>query len=120
MGRYIDICIMPIPKRKVAQYAKGTRRIGKMLLEHGALASRDYVADDKNATKDSFPKSIKVKKGEVLIYAVAEFKSKAHREQVFKKMFKDPRMADFDTGTPFVDHKRSIVGGFSSLVELQK
>lgn len=119
MSKYIDICILPIPKKNVADYRKSTRAIGKLLLKHGALASKDFVADDKNATSLSFPKHIKIKKGEILIFAVAEFKSKAHREKVFKAMMKDNTLSETDMG-PAVDHKRMVVGGFSLLVSLEK
>ena len=118
MGKYIDICIQPIPKNKVAEYTKSTRMIGKLLLKYGALASKDYIADDENATSLSFPKKIKLKSGEVLIFAVAEFKSKAHREKVFKLMGKDPKMAALHKGPSWMDHKRMVVGGFSTLVDL--
>ena len=64
MGKYLDLCIMPVPKTKLAAYTKTTKVVGKLLLKHGAIASRDYVADDNNALKLSFPKKIKVKKNE--------------------------------------------------------
>lgn len=118
--RYLDICIQPIPKNKLAQYRKTTAVIGKLLLKYGALASRDYVAEDANATKHVFPKKIKMKKGEVLIFAEAEFKSKAHREQVFKKMEKDPVMAKLFSGPGLLDHKRAVIGGFELLVAVEK
>lgn len=120
MAKYIDICIQPLLKKHVAAYTKTTKKVGKLLLKHGALASRDYVADDDNATKLSFPKAVKLKKGEVAIYAVAEFKSKAHRESVFKKMMKDKEMEKIFTGPEIVDHKRSVVGGFKTLVSMDK
>lgn len=119
MGKYIDVFIQPIPKKKVTEYRKTTKQIGKILMDHGALASRDYVAEDSNATKDSFPKKIKLKTGEVLIFAVAEFKSKAHREKVFKAMSKDPRMKKIQMNSDYMDHKRAVVGGFSMLVNMQ-
>lgn len=118
MAKYVDICIQPIPKKHVADYRKSTRFIGKLLLKHGALASRDYVAEDDNATRSSFPKKIKLNKGEVLIFAVAEFKSKAHREKVFQKLQKDPAMKKFD-GMNFMDPKRMVMGGFAGLVDME-
>lgn len=118
MGKYLDVCIQPIPKKNVAQYRKTTKIIGQLLVKHGALSSSDFVADDKNATAASFPKKIKVKSGEVTIVALAEFKSKSHREQVFKKMMKDPKMEKIMSGPSFMDHKRAVIGGFKLLVEV--
>ncbi|MFN3455763.1 MAG: DUF1428 family protein [Pseudobdellovibrio sp.] len=60
MATYLDICIQPIPQKHLAQYKKGTAKIGKILLKHGALSSRDYVADDKNAVSltAALPKAV--------------------------------------------------------------
>lgn len=118
MAKYLDICIQPIPKKHLAQYRKTTKIIGQLLIKHGALSSSDYVADDKNAITASFPKKIKVKSGEVTIVALAVFKSKVHREQVFKRMMKDPRMEKVMSGPSFLDHKRAVIGGFKLLVEV--
>lgn len=117
--RYLDICIQPIPKNKLAEYRKTTTQIGKLLVKYGALSSRDYVAEDANATKHSFPKKIKMRKGEVLIFAEAEFKSKSHREQVFKKMSKDPLMEKMSEGG-MMDQSRAVIGGFEILVAVEK
>lgn len=119
MGKYLDICIMPIPKTKVPAYTKTTRIVGKLLLKHGALASRDYVSDDENATALSFPKKIKLKKGEVLIFAEALFKSKAHRDKVFKAMSKDPGMKKLSMGPEWMDQKRCVMGGFSQIASIE-
>lgn len=119
MAKYLDICIQPIPKKHLGQYRKMTRVIGKLLIKHGALASRDYVAEDKNATHVSFPKKIKTKPNEVLIFAEAEFKSKAHREKVFKAMSKDPKMAKLNMDDMPFSQKRAAIGGFSLLVSVK-
>lgn len=116
-SKYIDICIQPIPKKSVAEYRKTTKLIGQILVKHGALASRDYVGEDKNATSvvGPFGKSVKLKKNEVVIYAIAEFKSKKHREQVFAKMMKDPKMEDISF---MMDENRMVMGGFELLVSV--
>ncbi|AZZ35501.1 DUF1428 domain-containing protein [Bdellovibrio sp. qaytius] len=111
-SKYIDVCIQPVPKKNVAEYRKTTKLIGQILVKHGALSSRDYVGEDKNAVS-VFGKSVKMKKNEVVIYAVAEFKSKKHREQVFTKMMKDPKMK---TISFMMDEKRMLMGGFELLV----
>jgi uncharacterized protein YbaA (DUF1428 family) len=121
MEKYIDICIQPIPKKHLAKYRKSTLTIGKILVEHGAIASKDFVGEDKRVTnlKSPFAKLAKLKKGEVLIYAVAEFKSKAHCNQVMKRMMKDSRMQDFNMNPVFIDPKRVIMGGFKLIVGVQ-
>jgi uncharacterized protein YbaA (DUF1428 family) len=119
MAKYTDICIFPISKKNLVAYKKNTTSIGKLLLKHGALASRDFVADDQNATKLMFPKIIKIKPSEVIIFAIAEFNSKAHREKVFKLMEKDPAMEKL-MSNDWVDPKRMVMGGFKNLVDLEK
>ncbi len=111
-AKYIDLCIQPVAKKNLAEYRKTTKIIGQILVKHGALASRDYVGEDKNAIS-VFGKSVKLKKNEVVIYAIAEFKSKKHREQVFTKMMKDPKMENIAF---HMDEKRMIMGGFELLV----
>ena len=119
MGKYLDVCIQPVPKKNVAQYRKTTKVVGELLVKHGALSSSDYVADDKNATSLSFPKKIKTKPSEVLIVAMAEFKSTSHREKVFKLMLKDPRMAKLDMEPAWMDPRRALFGGFKLLVKVK-
>jgi uncharacterized protein YbaA (DUF1428 family) len=119
MAKFIDVCIFPINKKHLAAYKKSTASVGKILLKHGALASRDFVADDQNSIKLIFPKVIKIKSIEIIIFAVAEFKSKAHREKVFKLMHKDPVMEKL-MSTSFMDMKRMVFGGFKNLVDLEK
>lgn len=116
--KYVDLCIQPIPKKNLKDYRKLTKTIGKILIKHGALSSSDFVGDDENAKKLSFPKTVKIKKGEVIIYATAEFRSKAHRNQVFRKMIKDPAMAKLDMEPAYIDPKRAVVGGFKLVVNV--
>lgn len=119
MAKYMDICIQPVPKKHLADYRKTTKVVGQILLKHGALSSSDYVADDKNATSLSFPKKIKTKSNEVLIVAMAEFKSAAHREKVFKLVMNDPRMSKIDMAPEWMDTDRALFGGFKLLVEVK-
>jgi uncharacterized protein YbaA (DUF1428 family) len=67
-----------------------------------------------------FTKIIKLKPGEVIVYAAVEFKSEAHRNSVMKKICGDPEMDALmpkDKKPPF-DYKRMVYGGFKVLVDL--
>lgn len=119
MGKYLDICIQPVPKKHLADYRKTTKVVGQLLVKHGALSSSDYVADDKNATSLSFPKKIKIKPSEVLIVAMAEFKSVSHRKKVFELMLKDPRMMKLDMDPEWLDSDKALFGGFKLLVKVK-
>ena len=64
----------------------------------------------------SFPRSVKVKRGETVVFSWIVFKSRAQRDRVNAK---DPRPADMmePTDMPF-DAKRMIYGGFKVIVDV--
>ena len=66
-----------------------------------------------------FPRIIKVKPGETVVFSWIVFKSRAHRDRVNAKVMKDPRLAKMmnPRAMPF-DGKRLIYGGFKTFVDL--
>lgn len=121
MSKYADVYLVPMPEESIPAYKKLATAAGKLFLKHGALKYREYVASDLN-TEDviPFPKVVKLKPGETLVYASVEFKSEAHRNSVMKKVMADAEMAAMmpkDTKPPF-DYKRMVYGGFKVLVDL--
>ncbi|MFN0217266.1 MAG: DUF1428 domain-containing protein [Hyphomicrobium sp.] len=114
---YVDGFIVPIPEKKLADYKKLARKAGKIWMEHGALSYVECIADDVPIGKlTSFPRSVKLEKGEVVAFSWIVYKSRAHRDAVMKKIMADERLkADMQT-MPF-DGKRMIFGGFKKLVE---
>jgi uncharacterized protein YbaA (DUF1428 family) len=67
----------------------------------------------------SFPRSVKRKRGETVIFAWIVFKSRAHRDRVNAKVMKDPRLADqMDAEAMPFDAKRMIYGGFEVAVDV--
>jgi len=118
--RYVDGFVVPVPKRKLKAYRDMSRKAGKIWREHGALDYKECVADDVKPGKlTSFPRSVKLKKGETVVFSYIVYKSRAHRDRVNAKVMKDPRIAAMGEAKdmPF-DAKRMIYGGFSVLVEL--
>jgi len=92
---------------------------GKVWRDHGALAFRECVADDVKVGKwTSFPRSVKLKRGETVVWSYIVYKSRSHRDRVNAKVMKDPRMTSImnPKALPF-DGKRMIFGGFKVLVE---
>ena len=69
--------------------------------------------------RTSFPRSVKLKRGETVVFSWIIFKSRAHRDRVNAKVMKDPRMADMmdPKAMPF-DTKRMIYGGFKVVVDV--
>jgi uncharacterized protein YbaA (DUF1428 family) len=120
MGRYVDGCVLPVPRRKLDAYRRMARKAGKIWREHGALEYRECVADDvKVGEVTSFPRSVERKRGETVVFSWIVFKSRTHRDRVNAKVMKDPRLADMmdPKAIPF-DAKRMIYGGFEVVVDL--
>ncbi len=65
-----------------------------------------------------FPRMMKLKPGETVVFSYIVFKSRAHRDRVNAKVMKDPRIASMGgpKDMPF-DVKRMVYGGFKVLVE---
>src|SRR5688572_3608665 len=90
---YVDGFIVPVPKRKVEAYRRIARVACRVWLDHGALDYLEAVADDvKWGKRTSFPRSIKQKKGETVVFAWIVYKSRKHRDRVNAKVMKDKRM----------------------------
>lgn len=120
MGTYVDGFVVPVPTRNLPAYRRIARRCGKVWIEHGALEYHECVADEVPFGKrTSFPRSVKLKKDETVLFSYIVYKSRAHRGRVNAKVMKDPRLASLmdPKSLPF-DAKRMIMGGFKTLVAL--
>ena len=118
MANYVDGFIVPVPKRKLAAYRRMAQKAGKVWREHGALEYIECLADDvKWGKRTSFPRSVKQKPGETVVFSYIVYKSRAHRDRVMAKVMKDKRLAAMmdPKAVPF-DARRMIYGGFKVLV----
>lgn len=116
---YVDGFIVPVPKKKLAAYRRLAQIARKVWLDHGATDYLEAVADDvKWGKRTSFPRSIKQKKGETVVFAYIVYKSRRHRDRVNAKVMKDKRLAGMGDmkNVPF-DAMRMIWGGFKAFVE---
>jgi uncharacterized protein YbaA (DUF1428 family) len=119
MARYVDGFVVPVPRRKIADYRRMAQKAGRIWKEHGALDFVECVADDVKPGKlTSFPQSVKLKPNETVMFSWITYKSRAHRDRVNKKVMADPRLKDMmdPKAMPF-DGKRMIYGGFAVLVQ---
>jgi uncharacterized protein YbaA (DUF1428 family) len=115
---YVDGFIVPVPKKKLGEYKRIARTAAKVWGDHGALEFRECVADDvKVGKRTSFPRSVKLKSNETVIFSWIVYKSRAHRDRVNAKVMKDKRMAKLmqPANVPF-DGKRMIFGGFKVIL----
>src|SRR5262245_31979719 len=118
MPQYVDGFVLPVPKKKLAAYRRIAKRSGKVWREHGAIEYVECVADDvKRGKWTSFPRSVKLKPSEIVVFSFITYKSLAHRNRVNAKAMKDPRLADMmnPKTLPF-DPKRMFWGGFKTIV----
>ena len=66
----------------------------------------------------SFPRSVKLKPGETVVFSWITYKSRAQRDRVNARVMADKRLAGMmDTKSLPFDAKRMIYGGFESLVK---
>ena len=115
--QYVDGFIVPVPKKSLNAYRTMARKAAKVWREHGALDYRECVAEDVKVGKwTSFPRSVKLKPGETVIFSWITYKSRKHRDRVNAKVMKDPRLAGMDPKTMPFDAKRMIYGGFEVFV----
>jgi uncharacterized protein YbaA (DUF1428 family) len=117
---YVDGFIVAVPKKNLEAYRRMAKKAGKVWREHGALDYREWVADDvKVGKRTSFPRSVKLKPGETVVFSWITYKSRAQRDRVNAKVMADPRLKDMmDTKSLPFDAKRMIYGGFESLVQV--
>jgi uncharacterized protein YbaA (DUF1428 family) len=117
MAKYVDGFVVPVPKRSINDYKKMARIAGKVWREHGALQYCEAVGEELDVKCGMpFPKGIKTKPGETVVFAWIVYKSRKHRDQVNAKVMKDPRLAKMPKKMPF-DIKRMLYGGFDIVVD---
>jgi uncharacterized protein YbaA (DUF1428 family) len=119
MAHYVDGFVIPLPKKNLNAYRRLAQKAGEVWRDHGALDYKECVGDDLNVKMGlPFPRGIKAKSGEAVLFSYIVFKSRAHRDRVNAKVMKDPRLAKMmdPKAMPF-DVKRMMYGGFKTIVE---
>jgi uncharacterized protein YbaA (DUF1428 family) len=121
MPKYVDGYVLPVPKRKLPAYRKMAQKAAKIWREHGALEVKECAGEDLTpAWGVHFPRLVKVKPGETVVFSWITFKSRKDRDRVNAKVMKDPRITEAHPDPkdmPF-DCKRMVYGGFTAMVDL--
>lgn len=120
MALYVDGFVIPVSKKKLPAYFKIAAKAGKIWREHGALDYKECAGDDMDIKMGMpFPKGIKTKGGETVVFSYIVYKSRAHRDKVNAKVMKDPRIHALcdPKDTPF-DCNRMLYGGFKVVVSV--
>ena len=118
MAHYVDGFVIPLPKKNVNTYGRMAKKASKVWRDHGALEFRECVGDDLNVKMGlPFPRGIKTKPGETVLFSYIVFKSRVHRDRVNAKVMRDPRLAKLMKSPMPFDVKRMLYGGFKTIVE---
>jgi uncharacterized protein YbaA (DUF1428 family) len=115
---YVDGFVLPVKKRQLTIYRRMAKLAGKVWRLHGALEFHECVADDvPHGKRTSFPRSVKLKRGEIVVFSYIVYSSRADRDRVMAKVMKDKRFETMmkSKKMPF-DGKRMIFGGFKTMV----
>ncbi len=116
---YVDGFVLPVPQDRLGDYRKLARKAGKIWKEYGALAYVECVEDDVKPGKlTSFPQSVKLKPGEVVVFAWIVYRSRAQRDRINAKVMADPRLAMMDPKRMPFDARRMFWGGFKPFVDM--
>jgi uncharacterized protein YbaA (DUF1428 family) len=115
---YVDGFLLPVPIKNLAAYRTLARKAGRVWKEYGALDYRECVGDDLEVKGVvSFRRTIRLKRGETVVFSWILYRSKADRDRINAKVMKDPRLAKMmnPKAMPF-DLKRMVYSGFKVLV----
>jgi len=117
--KYVDGFVLVVPTKNLATYKKMATVGKKVWRKYGALEYVEAVGDDLDKKFGvSFNKLVKAKRGETVIFSWIVYKSRAHRDQVNKKVMSDPEIKkSMEKGPMPFDVKRMAYGGFKFLVE---
>ena len=117
---YIDAFVLPVARKNLPAYRRMSRKTGKIWRDHGALEYRECVGDDLNMKfAVPFPRRIRLKRGETVVFSWIMYQSRAARDRINAKAMKDPRMDGMTDmkAMPF-DVKRMVTGGFRVMVDV--
>ena len=119
-SQYVDGFILAVPKKNFSAYKKMASLCGKIWMDKGALSYTECISEDvKKGKITSFPRSVKLKRGEVVVFSWIVYKSRADRDRINKAVFKDSRMKSMmDMKTMPFDGKRLIYGGFETFINI--
>ena len=117
--KYVDGFVLPVPRRNLQAYRRMSQEAGKVWREHGAIDYKECVGEDLQVKCGArFPRLVRARRGETVVFSWIVFKSRAHRDLVNAKVMKDPRLAwMMDPKKMPFDIKRMSYGGFEVLVD---
>ena len=121
MANVVDIFALPVPRKRLAEYRRLSRAVGRIFRRHGITEYREFVwSGDAGMTGiRPFTGGIKLKRGEVLVAAIVGYGSKAARARAMKGLEKDPALARVSADASPFDMKRMTVSVFETIVDVK-
>lgn len=115
---YVDGFVLPVPTKNLPHYKRMARIARKVWMDHGALAYHECLGDDLDIPMGRpFPRLVKPRPGESIVFSWIVYKSRKHRDAVNAKVMADPRMLrQMNSGVMPFDVKRMSYGGFKAIV----
>lgn len=114
-GTYVDGFIISIPKKNTAKYKKIASDASRVWKKFGALDYKECIIDDAKPkyVTFTFPKMAQSKPTEATWFSFIVFKSRAHRDEVNKKVmaYYEKKYGKEGMDMPF-DMKRFAYAGF--------
>jgi uncharacterized protein YbaA (DUF1428 family) len=115
---YVDGFIAAVPNANREKFRQHAEDMGKLFREKGALKIMENWGDDVPAGEvTSFPLAVQKKDDESVVFSWIVWPSKDVRDQAWKVLMEDPRMAPDQNPMPF-DGKRMIYGGFETILDI--
>jgi len=119
MRGYVDGFVLAVPKKKIRAYKRLAEKAARVWRKHGALDYVEAVGNDLSSkwAGIKFPRTVKAKPSETVVFSYIVFKDRKHRDMVNAKVMRDPFMKDAQPAQMPFDMKRMVYGGFKVLVE---
>ena len=115
---YVDGFVTPVPTSNQEAYRKHAEQTAVLFKEYGATGVVECWGDDVPEGKvTSFSMAVKCELSETVVFSWITWPSRAVRDEGWKKIMADPRMAPGVNPMPF-DGKRLIYGGFQVLLQV--
>jgi len=113
---YVDGYVLPVPKKNLKAYRRMAEQGRRAWMKLGALDYKECLGDDLQVKFGlPFPRQLRLKAGETVVFAFIVFKSRAHRDRVNAKVMKEMEKHEMPKKMPF-DLKRMQYGGFRTIV----
>lgn len=113
---YIEGFVAAVPTENKEKYIQHATEAAALFKEHGAKKLIECWGDDvPEGEVTSFPKAVKCKANETVVFSWVVWPSKSARDSGIEKVMKDERMNNQIYPMPF-DGSRLIYGGFQMIV----